>query len=158
MNELDHTAQILEHLQTTLQAELAQARGQRLLIRNLDTQGLFERARQRSAFNVQLAQLEHALGEALESAGRTLGLAHVTLVSLRQAAPQASQRLDACMAEVRSLASALRETDTLNRKLGERALGRVRGYLAALAPGSVGYDRRGACRPMNDLSTACRVA
>jgi hypothetical protein len=121
------------------------------LIRDLDTHGLFERARQRSAFNVQLAQLEHALGEALETAGRT----HVTLVDL---APQASQRLDACMAEVRSLASALRETDALNRKLGERALGRVRGYLAALAPGSVAYDRRGACRPMDDLSTACRVA
>jgi len=33
-------------------AELEQARGQRLLIRALDTQGLFERARQRSAFNV----------------------------------------------------------------------------------------------------------
>jgi hypothetical protein len=56
------------------------------------------------------------------------------------------------------LASALRETDALNRKLGERALGRVRGYLAALAPGSVAYDRRGACRAMDDLSTACRVA
>jgi hypothetical protein len=138
-------------LRATLEAELVQARGQRLLIRDLDTHGLFERARQRSAFNVQLAQLEHALGEALETAGRT----HVTLVDL---APQASQRLDACMAEVRSLASALRETDALNRKLGERALGRVRGYLAALAPGSVAYDRRGACRPMDDLSTACRVA
>jgi hypothetical protein len=148
MDELDHAARILERLRTTLEAELVQARGQRLLIRNLDTQGLFERARQRSAFNVQLAQLEHALGEALETAGHTLGLAQVTLVDL---APQASERLDACMVEVR-------ETDSLNRKLGERALGRVRGYLAALAPGSVGYDRRGACRAMDNLSTACRVA
>ena len=155
MDELDHAARILERLRTTLAAELVQARGQRLLIRNLDTPGLFERARQRSAFNAQLAQLEHALGEALKTAGHTLGLAQVTLVDL---APQSSQRLDACMAEVRGLASALRETDALNRKLGERALGRVRGYLAALAPGSVAYDRRGACRPMNDLSTACRVA
>jgi FlgN protein len=155
MDELDNAARILDRLRTTLAAELVQARGQRLLIRNLDTQGLFERARQRSAFNVQLAQLEHALSEVLETAGRTLGLAQITLGDL---APQSSQRLDACMAEVRALASALRETDALNRKLGERALGRVRGYLAALAPGSVAYDRRGACRAMDDLSTACRVA
>jgi hypothetical protein len=158
MDELDHAARILERLRTTLEAELVQARGQRLLIRNLDTQGLFERARQRSAFNVQLAQLEHALGEALETAGHTLGLTKLTLVDLGKVAPQSSQRLDACMAEVRGLASALREIDALNRKLGERALGRVRGYLAAMVPGSVGYDRRGACRPMDDLSTACRVA
>jgi hypothetical protein len=82
MDELDHAARILERLRTTLEAELVQARGQRLLIRNLDTQGLFERARQRSAFNVQLAQLEHALGETLETAGHTLGLAQVTLVDL----------------------------------------------------------------------------
>jgi hypothetical protein len=158
MDDLDHATQILERLRTTLEAELVLARGQRLLIRDLDTQCLFERARQRSAFNVQLAQLEHALGEALQAAGRTLGLAQVTLVDLRQAAPQASKRLDACMVEVRVLASALREIDALNRKLGERALGRVRGYLTALAPGSVGYDRRGACRAMDNLSTACRVA
>ena len=158
MHELDSATQILDRLRITLEAELVQARGQRLLIRALDTQGLFERARQRSAFNVQLAQLEHALGETLEAAGHALGLAQITLADLRKAAPQASQHLDACMAEVRSLASALRETDALNRKLGERALGRVRGYLAALAPGSVGYDRRGACRTMDNLSTACRVA
>jgi hypothetical protein len=158
MDELDHAAQILDRLRAMLEAELVQARGQRLLIRALDTQGLFERARQRSAFNVQLAQLEHALGDALAAAGHALGLTTITLVDLRKAEPQASQRLDACLADVRTLASALRETDALNRKLGERALGRVRGYLGALAPGSVGYDRRGACRPMDDLSTACRVA
>ena len=158
MDELDHAAHTLDRLRTTLEAELVQARGQRLLIRNLDTQGLFERARQRSAFNAQLAQLEHALGETLEAGGRALGLTKPTLVDLCQAAPQASQRLNACMEEVRILANALRETDALNQKLGERALGRVRGYLAAMVPGSVGYDRRGACRPMDDLSTACRVA
>jgi hypothetical protein len=62
------------------------------------------------------------------------------------------------MAEVRSLASALREIDAVNLKLGGRALGRVRGYLAAVAPRTVAYDRRGASRPMDDLSTACQVA
>ena len=158
MDELERAAQILDRLRATLEAELVQARGQRLLMRSLDTQGLFERARQRSAFNVQLAQLERALGEALEAAGRTLGLSQVTLVDLRKAVPEASQRLDARMAEVRSLASALRETDTLNQKLGERALRRLRSHLRALTPRSVAYDRRGAHCPMDDLSTSCRVA
>ena len=158
MNELDHAAQILDHLRTMLETELVQARGQRLLIRALDTQGLFERARQRSAFNAQLAQLERALGEALESAGHALGLQQVTLDDLGKAAPEAAQRLDACMTDVRALASALREIDAINLKLGGRALSRVRGYLAALAPQTVAYDRRGACRPMDDISTACRVA
>jgi hypothetical protein len=158
MNELDHAAQILDHLRAMLEAELVQARGQRLLIRALDTQGLFERARQRSAFNAQLAQLERALSETMEAAGHALGLTAVSLVDLRKAAPEAAQRLDACMADVRVLASALREIDAVNLKLGGRALSRVRGYLAALAPQTVAYDRRGACRPMDDISTACRVA
>ena len=158
MNELDHAAQILDHLRAMLEAELVQARGQRLLIRALDTQGLFERARQRSVFNAQLAQLERALGEALEAAGHALGLSQVTLVDLRKAVPEASQRLDACIADVRALASALREIDAVNLKLGGRALSRVRGYLAAPAPRTVAYDRRGASRPMDDISTACRVA
>ena len=50
MDHLDHAAQILDHLRTMLETELVQARGQRLLIRALDTQGLFERARQRRLY------------------------------------------------------------------------------------------------------------
>jgi hypothetical protein len=158
MDELERAAQILDRLRATLEAELVQARGQRLLMRSLDTQGLFERARQRSAFNVQLAQLEQALGEVLGAAGRALGLAPVTLVGLRKAVPEAWHHLDACMAEVRALASALREIDTLNQRLGERALRRLRSHLSALTPRTVAYDRRGAHCPMDDLSTSCRVA
>jgi glutathione S-transferase len=158
MDELDRAAQILDRLRITLETELVQARSQRLLIRTLDAPGLFERARQRSAFNAQLAQLEQALGETLEAAGRALGLQRVTLADLRLALPEASQRLDNGMAEVRSLASALRETDMLNQKLGERALRRLRGHLSALTPRTVAYDRRGALAPMEALSTSRRVA
>jgi hypothetical protein len=158
MDGLDRAAQILDRLRITLETELVQARGQRLLIRTLDTPGLFERARQRSAFNVQLAQLERALAEALEAAGHALGLRQVTLADLRLAVPEASQRLDDCMAEVRSLAGALRETDGLNQRLGERALRRLRGHLSAVTPRTVAYDRRGALTPMDALSTSRRVA
>lgn len=158
MGELERAAQILDRLRAALEAELVQARGQRLLMRTLDANGLFERARQRGAFNVQLAQLEQALGEALEAAGGTLGLSQATLADLRLAVPEAAQRLDGIMAEVRSLASALRETDTLNQKLGERALRRLRSHLSALTPRTVAYDRRGALSPMDAFSTSCRVA
>jgi hypothetical protein len=158
MNELDHAAQIIERLRTALETELVQARGQRLLIRDLDTPGLLERARQRSVFNAQLAQLEEALGKALAATGKALGLGQVTLVDLRRAAPETAQVLEGLLAEVRNLAGALREIDALNRKLGERALGRVRATLSAMCPRAVAYDRRGGHQPMEALSTSSRVA
>ena len=158
MNALEPAIQIVERLRTALETELVQARGQRLLIRALDTQGLFERARQRSIFNLQLAQLEGELGRNLTTVGQTLGLAQVTLTDLRQAVPEAAQRLDSILAEVRNLAEALREIDDINRKLGERALGRVRRTLTAMVPRLVAYVRRGAHQPMEALSTASRVA
>jgi len=158
MNDLDRAGQILDRLRTTLEVELVQARGQRVMVRTLDTQGLFERARQRGAFNVQLAQLERSLAEALEAAGHALGLKQVTLVDLRLAVPEAAQRLDGLLDEVRSLAGALRETDALNQRLGDRALRRLRGHLSAVTPRTVAYDRRGALSPIAALSTARRVA
>jgi hypothetical protein len=158
MNELEPAIQIVERLRTALETELVQARGQRLLIRALDTQGLFERARQRNAFNLQLAQLEADLGKSLTAAGLTLGFAQVTLADLRQAAPEAAQRLDSTLDDVRILAEALREIDDINRKLGERALGRVRRTLTSMVPRPVAYDRRGAHQPMEAHSTASRVA
>jgi hypothetical protein len=158
MNDLDHAAQILERLRATLETELVQARGQRLLIRDLDTPGLLERANQRSAFNAQLAQLEEMLGKALLAVGKTLGLEQVTLLDLHRTVPQAAQMLDGLMTEVRSLAGALREIDALNRKLGERALGRVRATLSTMCPRAVAYDRRGGHQPIEALSTSSRVA
>jgi hypothetical protein len=158
MNELDDAVRILERLRSALETELVQARGQRLLIRDLDTPGLLERANQRGLFNAQLAQLEEALGQGLTAAGKTLGLAQVTLLELHRAAPEAAQVLDGLLAEVRSLAGALREIDALNRKLGERALGRVRATLSAMRPRAVAYDRRGGHQPMEALSTSSRVA
>jgi hypothetical protein len=158
MDDLDRAAQILECLRTALEAELVQARGQRLLIRDLDTPGLLERANQRGLFNAQLAQLEEALGKALAAAGKTLGLEQVTMPDLHRTVPQAAQLLDRLLTEVRSLAGALREIDALNRKLAERALGRVRATLSTMRPRAVAYDRRGGHQPIEALSTSSRVA
>jgi hypothetical protein len=158
MSELDQATQILQRVRVALETELMQARGQRLLVRDLDIQGLFERARQRGVFNVQLAQLESDLAQALRAAGQRLGLAQVELASLRRVAPEDTVQLEHHMAEVRVLAEALREVDAINRKLSDRALGRVRRVLGAMAPQTVAYDRRGAHQPMEPLSTASRVA
>jgi glutathione S-transferase len=158
MSDLEQATLIVERLRSVIETELVQARGQRLLIRALDTPGLFERARQRGAFNVQLAQLEQELAKALAAVGQALGLAELTLADLHQISPQGAQRLDHSLAEVRVLTEALREIDSINRKLGERALGRVRRTLSAMIPRPVAYDRRGAHQPMEALSTSSRVA
>jgi hypothetical protein len=158
MTELDQATQTLDRVRVVLETELTQARGQRLLVRDLDPQALFERARQRGAFNIQLAQLESDLGQILQAAGRRLGLGQVTLANLRQAAPQETAHLEHLLTEVQALTEALREVDAINRKLSERALGRVRRVLGTMAPQTVAYDRRGAHQPIEPLSTSCRVA
>jgi hypothetical protein len=158
MSELDQATQILQRVRVALESELMQARGQRLLIRDLDIQGLFERARQRSAFNIQLAHLEGDLAQALQVVGNRLGLTEVTLEELRRAAAPETAQLEHHLAEVRVLAEALREVDAVNRKLSERALGRVRRVLGTMVPQTIGYDRRGAHQPLEAVSTSSRVA
>ena len=158
MGELDQATQTLDRVRVVLETELMQARAQNSLVRDLDIQGLFERARQRSAFNVQLAQLETELGQILRAAGQRLGLAQFTLADLRRVAPQETTHLEQQLDQVRVLAEALREIDAINRKLSERAMARVRRVLGTMAPQTVAYDRRGAHQPMEPLSTSCRVA
>jgi hypothetical protein len=158
MSELEQASRTLQRVRVALETELAQARGQRMLVRDLDIQGLFERARQRSVFNVQLAQMERELAQILQAAGQRLDLAQVTLADLHRVASQETAQLEHHLAQVRVLAEALREVDAVNRKLSERALGRVRRVLGTMAPQTVAYDRRGAHRAMEPASTASRVA
>jgi hypothetical protein len=158
MTELEQAAQTLQRVRVALETELMQARGQNSLVRELNIEGLLERARQRGAFNAQLAQLEGDLGQILQAAAQRLGLAQLTLADLRREAPQDTTHLEQQMDQVRVLVEALREIDAINRKLSERALGRVRRVLGTMAPQTVAYDRRGAHQPMEPLSTSCRVA
>jgi len=79
MNELDHAAQILDHLRAMLEAELVQARGQRLLIRALDTQGYSNAPASAALSTRNWRKLERALSETMEAAGHALGLTAVSV-------------------------------------------------------------------------------
>ena len=158
MDELEAAIAIAERLRASLEAEIERSRAQRLLIRSLDSDALFESARRRELFNHRVAALDGELRAAVAAAALRLGLAGSSLSALRLAAPAAGRRLAARFAELRSLLQALREIDQLNSALTLRALRWVRGCITALAPGSAGYDRRGSQAALGRLSTAVRVA
>lgn len=160
MDEIDRAIAITEKMRAALTTEVDGAREQRLLIRKMDADGLFARAQKRAAFNVLLAQLEMELAEHLGRAGRSLGLAEVTMDALRALRPSATKRLAERFGQVRALAGALHELDTLNRALAERALSVVRGYVTAMTGVPTAYDRHGgiATGSGSPLSTANRVA
>ena len=65
MDPLEYALDVATRMRQALQAELEAAREQRVLVRKLDVQGLFERARQRGELNVKLAQMQDALAAAL---------------------------------------------------------------------------------------------
>src|SRR4051812_44553036 len=130
-------------MREALAAEVGRAREQRLLIRKLESDKLFERAQLRAAFNVALVQLENELGEVLGTAAGRLGLSEVNADASLPHSPREARKLAENFAEVRALAAALQELDALNRQLAARALSCVRGYVNALVGPANAYDRRG---------------
>jgi multidrug resistance efflux pump len=139
-NALERAAQ----LRDAIAAEVERARNERRLLRALDAAGLFARAAERGEFLAEVARLERELATSLARAAATLGLAEVTLERLRLRAPRQGEALARVLSEVRALAGALREIDALNLRLAGRALTCVRGYVQALRPTPLAYDRRGA--------------
>ncbi len=158
MSDLRRAVELTEKIRGALAEEVERAREQRILIRTMNADALFLRAQARADFNVKLAEMERDLALALDAAGGALGLREITLEALRARAPGDGESLTATFAEVRALAGALHELDTLNRELAERALGFVRGYVNAVAGPPAAYDRRGAAAAGPPLSTARRVA
>src|SRR5688500_6278977 len=132
-----------ERMREALAAEVARAREQRLLIRKLDSEKLFQRAQARAQFNATLADLEVQLAHELSTAGQALGLREVSIDALRARIPGEARKLADSFAQVRALAAALQELDALNRQLAARALSCVRGYVNALVGPANAYDRRG---------------
>ena len=145
MNNLERTVEITEGIRNALAAEIAIAREERVLIRNIDVDGLNQRAANRAVFNDRTAALQKALAASLAAVAPELGLGvhEITLEALKQRAPLFGQRMSTVLAEVRALAAALTELDHLNRMLGQRALSYVRAHLAVLCPRPAAYDRRG---------------
>lgn len=151
---------ITRKIRDALATEVERARGERALIRKMDSDGLMRRAALRAEFNAATAGLQRELAEALAAVGRAFALPEITLAAIREKAPRDGADLDRALAEVRALASALSELDNLNRLLGQRVMSYVRAHLTILAPKSSAYDRRGeaAAGGGPHSSTVVRVA
>jgi hypothetical protein len=157
METLKRAIEVTERMREALAAEVARAREQRLLIRKLDSEKLFQRAQDRAQFNATLAQLEGQLATELADAGQRLGLREVSIEGLRTRIPGEARRLADSFAQVRALAAALQELDALNRQLAARALSCVRGYVNALTGPANAYDRRGVSTMRSTLYTSSRM-
>jgi hypothetical protein len=155
---LKRAIEITERMREALAAEVGRAREQRLLIRKLESDKLFQRAQERAVFNVTLVDLETHLTQELAAAGRSLGLPEVTIEGLRSRVPTEGRKLADSFAQVRALAAALQELDALNRQLAARALSCVRGYVNALIGPANAYDRRGVSTTRTSLYTSSRTA
>jgi len=158
MDPLEHALDVATRMRQALQAELDEAREQRVLVRKLDVQGLFERARQRGEFNVKLSQMQDALGAALIATASVLGVDRVSLDILRTSGIHAAIKVAQALSELRASAQALQEIDALNQVLAKRALACVRGYISALSPRADVYDRYGGVRGDSVGSIARQVA
>jgi hypothetical protein len=158
MDPLEQAMDVATRMRQALQAELGEARTQRVLVRKLDVQGLFERARRRGEFNVKLAQLQEALGTALSAAATQLGVDRMSLDMLYTSGLQDANKTAQALSELRASAQALQEIDALNQVLAKRALACVRGYLSALSPRADVYDRYGGIRGSGVASIARQVA
>jgi len=142
----------LRRLRELLADEVERAREERRLLRGLDGTALMERASARSRFNAQLADAELAVASGLRTLAIRDGLTELSIADLRRIAPLDAPAFETALGEVRALAEALNDLDSLNRKLAIRAMRVVGGYLDAVTPRAAGYDRRGS-RPAPQLSS-----
>jgi len=158
MIPLEQALDVATRMRDAVQAELAEARQQRIFIRQLDVQGLFERARQRGEFNVKLAQLQDALSTALQEGAAVLGVERLTTDLLHTSGIGMAQRLAEALSELRASAQALQEIDHMNQIVAKRALACVRGYVSALSPQASAYNRYGGVQDPGTNTIARQVA
>jgi len=158
MNSLSHAIELTEQIRASLEAEVAVAREERVLIRRMDSDGLMARATKRAEFNTRTAALMVTLGQTLAAAAAERGLSEVTMDALQSHAPVEGRQMAVLLGEVRVLAAKLSQLDALNRMLSQRALSYVRAHLAVLSPKPAAYDRRGGGAKTDRTSTFVRVA
>jgi hypothetical protein len=157
MNSLERAIETTTQIRDALAAEIAVARDERVIIRNMDVDGLNARATKRAVFNQTTAGLMRTLAVQLKEVGLAFGLAEITIDNLKQQAPALGELISTRLAEVRALAAALHELDNLNRLLGQRALSYIRAHLSILSPKPAAYDRRGANAAETRAFTLTRV-
>ncbi len=141
--ELETAVDLARRLRDAIAAEIAGARRERLLLKDLDSNALFTRAAERSSFLSDTARLEQQLAAALATVARRLGTPEITIDRLRSCPAESGARLAELLSDVRELTGALQEIDRLNHALARRALVVVRGYVEALQPAPRAYDRFG---------------
>ncbi len=141
--EIETAIDLTRRLRDAIAAELAGARRERLLLRDLDSNALFARAAERSSFLSETGRLERQLAGVLPSVARRLRISEATIERLRSCPSENGQRLAELLSEVRELTAALQQADRLNHELARRALVVVRGYVDALQPTPRAYDRFG---------------
>src|SRR3569623_805325 len=143
MNSLSHAIELTEQIRASLEAEVAVAREERVLIRRMDSDGLMARATKRAEFNTRTAALMVTLGQTLAAAAAERGLSEVTMDALQSHAPVEGRQMAVLLGEVRVLAAQLAPLVALNRKLSLRALSYVRSQLAGLPRIAFAFYRRG---------------
>jgi len=135
-----------EELVDELTAEVARARGERLLLKSLDGAKIEVRLAERRAFEERADALQRRLRSSIRSAAIAAGISPegedvaARLAKTGDEAAHLAQRIDA----VRALAAQLSEINSFNRMLAERALSCTRAFVRALSPRPSAYDRRGA--------------
>src|SRR6185436_17878134 len=100
METLKRAIEVTERMREALAAEVARAREQRLLIRKLDSEKLFQRAQARAQFNATLADLEAQLAHELTTVGQSLGMREVSIDALRARIPAEARKLADSFAQV----------------------------------------------------------
>jgi hypothetical protein len=157
MKSLERAIETITQIRDALTAEIAVARDERVIIRNMDVDGLNGRATKRAVFNHTTAGLMGTLAVQLKEIGLAFGMAEITIDNLKQRAPALGELISTRSAEVRALAASLHELDNLNRLLGQRALSYIRAHLSILSPKPSAYDRRGANAAETRAFTLTRV-
>lgn len=158
MTTYEQASNLATRMRKHLQTELEAAREQRVMVRKLDVQGLFERAQARGEFNVILARLQDELTQSLADLNIAAQGSPLSLAALRASEDPHASQLAQALGELRASAQALQEIDTLNQVLSRRALACVRGYISALSPRGDVYNRYGTSQAGGPRSITGQVA
>lgn len=142
-----------EALRDELEAEVARARDERVVLRSLDGIRIQQRVSERIAFAQRADRQQQKLAHAQRVAALALGLGDSSAESLARVVPTEGRVLLELVGQIRSLAAALSELSAFNQQLAERALRYTRAYVQAMAPRPT-YGRYGRAAPVEPVVSA----